>query len=278
MSDLFNTEALQALDDKSELTEMPRVASPALWLILTSLLTICAIALFWCIFGKLNYTVNATGVVFPFAEARPISVPFEGTVHHVIATNGQKLAAGDPIASVRSQLATTTLTSPESGVVLTSKPAETKFVAREPVVWILPQELQLHEREVLAYVPFAHLRKVKIGAKVQVTPADLEREKWGYAVGTVTGIERYPTARQAVAQRLKLAELAAIIPAEQPVYEVRIVLDRGDNGLVWSRKKSQHMAVTTGMPCNVQIIWSQKYVWEVLTGRVESMLETLQGK
>ena len=199
-------------------------------------------------------------------------------MHHVIATNGQKVAAGDPIASVRSQLATTTLTSPESGVVLTSKPAETKFVAREPVVWILPQELQLHEREVLAYVPFAHLRKVKIGAKVQVTPADLEREKWGYAVGTVTGIERYPTARQAVAQRLKLAELAAIIPAEQPVYEVRIVLDRGDNGLVWSRKKSQLMAVTTGMPCNVQIIWSQKYVWEVLTGRVENMLETLQGK
>ena len=251
MAELFNKEALQALDDKSELKEMPRVASPALWLILTSLLTICAIALFWCIFGKLNYTVNATGVVFPFAEARPISVPFEGTVHHVIATNGQKVAAGDPIASVRSQLATTTLTSPESGVVLTSKPAETKF---------------------------AHLRKVKIGAKVQVTPADLEREKWGYAVGTVTGIERYPTARQAVAQRLKLAELAAIVPEGQPVYEVRIVLDRGDNGLVWSRKKSQQMAVTTGMPCNVQIIWSQKYVWEVLTGRVENMLETLQGK
>ena len=278
MSELFNKEALQALDDKSELKEMPRVASPDLWLILTSLLMICALALFWCIFGKLNYTVNATAVVFPFAEARPISVPFEGTVHHVIATNGQKVAAGDPIASVRSQLATTTLTSPESGVVLTSKPAETKFVAREPVVWILPQELQLHEREVLAYVPFAHLRKVKIGAKVQVTPADLEREKWGYAVGTVTSIEQYPTDRQAVAQRLKLAELAAIIPAEQPVYEVRIVLDRGADGLIWSRKKSQNMAVTTGMPCNVQIIWSQKYVWEVLTGRVENMLETLQGK
>jgi multidrug efflux pump subunit AcrA (membrane-fusion protein) len=239
---------------------------------------ICALALFWCIFGKLNYTVNATAVVFPFAEARPISVPFDGTVHHVIATNGQKVAAGAPIASIRSQLATTTLTSPENGVVLTSKPAESKFVAREPVVWILPQELQLHDREVLAYVPFANLRKVKIGAKVQVTPADLEREKWGYAVGTVTGIERYPTARQAVAQRLKLAELAAIIPANQPVYEIRIVLDRGADGLIWSRKKSQNMAVTTGMPCNVQIIWSQKYVWEVLTGRLDNMLETLQGK
>ena len=30
MSEIFNTEALQALDDKSELKEMPRAASPAL--------------------------------------------------------------------------------------------------------------------------------------------------------------------------------------------------------------------------------------------------------
>ena len=42
-------------------------------------------------------------------------------------------------------------------------------------------------------------------------------------------------------------------------------------------KKSQSMAVTTGMPCNVQIIWSQKYVWEVLAGRVENIMESLQG-
>lgn len=278
MAELFNKEALEALDDNSELKEMPRVASPALWLLLTSLLTLCGLALFWCIFGKLNYTVDATAVVFPFAEARPVAVPFEGTVHHVVATNGQKVTAGAAIVSVRSQLATTTLTSPETGIVLTSKPAESKFEAREPVAWILPQELQRHEREVLAYVPFSHLRKVKIGAKVQVTPSDLEREKWGYAVGTVTGIQQYPTDRQAVAQRLKLAELAAIVPEGQPVYEVRIVLDRGADGLVWSRKKSQSMAVTTGMPCRVQIIWSQKYVWEVLTGRVENTFETLRGR
>ena len=134
MSEIFNTEALQALDDKSELKEMPRAASPALWLILSSLLMIGALALFWCIFGKLNYTISATGVVFPFAEARPVSVPFGGTVHHVIATNGQQVTAGTPVVSVRSQLATTTLTAPENGVVLTSKPAESKFDASENII------------------------------------------------------------------------------------------------------------------------------------------------
>lgn len=277
MSEIFNDEALEALDDQSELKEMPRVVSPGLWLVLSTLLLLCGVALFWCMFGKVNYTVRPA-VVFPFAEAKAITVPYGGTVHHVVATNGQEVSAGTPLVSVRSQLATTTLTAPESGVVLTSKPAESKFEPREPVAWILPQEARFHEREVLAYVTFKELRKVKLGAKVQLTPADLEREKWGYAVGTVKGIESYPTNRKMVAQRLKLAELASIIPAEEPVYEVRIVLDRDADGLVWSRQKSEGMAVTTGMPCNVQIIWHRKYVWEVLLGRVENTLNTLQGK
>ena len=278
MSEIFNDEALEALDDRSELKEMPRVVSPGLWLVLSTLLLLCGVALFWCMFGKVNYTVRAQAVVFPFAEAKAITVPYGGTVHHVVATNGQEVAAGTPFLSVRSQLATTTLTAPESGVVLTSKPAESKFEAREPVAWILPQEARFHEREVLAYVTFKDLRKVKLDAKVQLTPADLEREKWGYAVGTVKGIESYPTNRQMVAQRLKLAELASVIPAEEPVYEVRIVLDKDADGLVWSRRKSKEMAVTTGMPCNVQIIWNRKYVWEVLLGRVENTLNTLRGK
>ncbi|MBE6258721.1 MAG: hypothetical protein E7103_12330 [Prevotella sp.] len=278
MSEIFNDEALQALDDRSELKEMPRVVSPALWLVLSTLLLLCGVAIFWCMFGKVNYTVRAQAVVFSFAEAKAITVPYGGTVHHVVATNGQEVAAGTPLLSVRSQLATTTLTAPESGVVLTSKPAESKFEAREPVAWILPQEARFHEREVLAYVTFKDLRKVKLDAKVQLTPADLEREKWGYAVGTVKGVESYPTNRKMVAQRLKLAELASVIPAEEPVYEVRIVLDKDADGLVWSRRKSKEMAVTTGMPCNVQIIWNRKYVWEVLLGRVENTLNTLRGK
>ena len=278
MSELFNQEALQALDDRSEREEMPRVASPALWLLLSAMLVLFAVAIFWCIFGKVNYTVVANAVVFPFAEAKPVTVPYEGTIDHVAAINGQSVRPGDALVTIRSQLVTTTLAAPEAGVALTPKVAESKFAQREPVAWILPQDVLLHEREMLAYVRFNDLRKVKVGSKAQVTPADLEREKWGYAVGTVTGVEKYPTNREAVARRLKLAELAAFLPADQPFYEVRIILDRDEDGLVWSRKKSRDVAVLTGMPCNVQIIWNKKPVWKVLIGRVEDTINTLQGK
>lgn len=165
MSEIFNDEALEALDDQSELKEMPRVVSPGLWLVLSTLLLLCGVALFWCMFGKVNYTVRAQAVVFPFAEAKAITVPYGGTVHHVVATNGQEVSAGTPLVSVRSQLATTTLTAPESGVVLTSKPAESKFEPREPVAWILPQEARFHEREVLAYVTFKELQEGEAGCQ-----------------------------------------------------------------------------------------------------------------
>ncbi len=278
MADLFNKEALQALDDRSEQEEMPRVAAPSLWLMLTALLVLAAVAVFWCVFGTVNYTVTARAVVFPFGEARAVSVPYEGTVDRVLAQNGQGVKVGDALVSVRSQLATTTLTAPLSGVVLTSMTGNSTFHQREPIAWLLPQELQRHDREVLAYVAFKDLRKVKLGAQVQVTPSDLEREKWGYATGTVTRIEPYPTSRTAIAQRLKLAELAAFIPEGEAVYEIHIVLNKGDDGLIWSRKKSQQMAVTTGMPCDVQIIWNQRRVWQVLLGQVENAINTLEGK
>ncbi len=278
MADLFNKEALQALDDRSEQEAMPRVASPSLWLLLTALLVLVAVAVFWCVFGTVNYTVTARAVVFPFGEARAVSVPYEGTVDRVLARNGESVKVGDALVRVRLQLATTTLTAPLSGVVLTSMTANSSFHQREPIAWLLPQELQRHEREVLAYVSFKDLRKVKTGAQVQVTPSDLEREKWGYATGTVSSIAPYPTSRSAIAQRLKLSELAAFIPEGEAVYEVRIVLDKDDDGLVWSRKKSRQMAVATGMPCDVQIIWSKRRVWQVLLGQVENAMNTMEGK
>jgi hypothetical protein len=36
--------------------------------------------------------------------------------------------------------------------------------------------------------------------------------------------------------------------------------------------------MTTGMPCQVQIIWSKRYIWQVLLGQAENTLNSIQGK
>lgn len=133
-------------------------------------------------------------------------------------------------------------------------------------------------RELLVYVTFYDLRKLKIGQQVQVTPADLERESYGYAYGKITAIASLPTTRQAVTQRLKLAPLAAFIPQGEPVYEVNVVLDEKDGKLVWSREKSESLSITTGTLCDVYIITARQPVWRVLVGAVDDSVESLTGK
>lgn len=133
-------------------------------------------------------------------------------------------------------------------------------------------------QEMLVYVSFYDLRKLKIGQQVQVTPADLDRESYGYAYGRITAIEHYPTTREAVAKRLRLAPLAAFIPQGEAVYEVAVVLDKQDGKLIWSREKSRSLTISTGTLCNVYVITERQPVWRVIIGAVDNNVESLTGK
>lgn len=230
MADIFNKEALEALDNHSEAEEMARVASPKLKLVLGAMLAMVAVGIYWCAFGTINDKVTAQGIVFPFGEVTAMGDSAIGTSDRVLVSHGQ--------------------------------------------AWLVPKG-QGHE--MLCYVSFNDLRKLKPGQQVQATPADLQRENWGYAFGTVEGIEQYPTTKEDVIRRLKLDPLAAFINDGEAIYEVRVRLAEKDGHLVWSREKSQHLKVNTGSLCNIQIITEQKPVWRVLIGAVDNSVESFSG-
>lgn len=277
MANLFNKEALEALDDHSEAEEMARVASPRLKLVLGAMVALIVVVLYWCIFGTINYKVTAQGVVFPFGEAAPVSVPYDGVVARTLQSNGSAVASGNDIMEIRNALSTTMVAAPRDGVVISTLPIGSVFKAGDPVAWLLPQTQQMAGREMLCYVTYNDLEKLKLKQQVQATPANKEREKWGYAYGRVVGIEQYPTTRQEIIRRVKLDPLAAFIPDGQAMYEVRVVLDEQNGSLVWSREKSQNVKVGNGALCNIQIITQKKPVWRVLIGAVDNALETVTG-
>lgn len=277
MAEIFNEEALKALDDHSEAEEMARIASPKLVPVLGAMVVMMVVVIGWCIFGTINYKVTAQGVVFPFGEAAPVSVPYDGVVDRCLVGHGGEVTSGTPVLELRNALSVTALTSPRDGVVLHTLPAGTEFKAGQPVAWLMPQDAQMAGREMLCYVTYNDLRELKVGQQVQATPADLQRENWGYAYGRVVGIEHYPTTRKEIVDRMKLDPLAAFIRDGQAVYEVRVALDEQDGGLVWSREKSQQLVVGTGSLCNIQVITKKKPVWRVLVGMVDNSFETVSG-
>ena len=142
----------------------------------------------------------------------------------------------------------------------------------------MPQTQKMSGREMLCYVTYDGLRDLKVGQQVQVTPANRQRERWGYAYGTVVGIEQYPTNRQEIVNRVKLDPLAAFIKDGEAVYEVRVTLDEKNGKLVWSREKSKDVQIGNGSLCDIQIITKKKPVWRVLVGDVENATETTIGK
>ena len=277
MANIFNKEALDALDDHSEAEEMARVASPKLRLVLGAMVAMIIVVGYWCIFGTINYKVTAQGVVFPFGDAAPISVPYDGAVSRVLVSHGTTLPDGAPVMEIRNALSATTVYAPRAGVLIQTLPLGTDFKAGQPVAWMLPQEQKKAGREMLCYVTYDDLRKLKPNQQVQVTPANMERENWGYAYGRLVGIELYPTTRQEIVSRLKLDPLAAFIPDGQPMYEVRVELDEQDGGLVWSREKSRDVSVGNGALCNIQVITQKKPVWRVLVGTVENTVQSVMG-
>ena len=76
---------------------------------------------------------------------------------------------------------------------------------------------------------------------------------------------------------MKLDPLAAFIQDGQAVYEVRVVFDTQDGGLVWSREKSRNVTVGNGALCNIQVITEKKPVWRVLVGTVENTVQSIAG-
>lgn len=278
MADIFNKEALDALDDHSVDKEMARVASPKLILVLAAMVAMIVVVLFWCFFGTINYKVTAQGVVFPFGDATPVSVPNQGTISRCLVEPGDTVSHGIPVVEIHVDSSSTMVVAPRDGVVISTLLPGKQFYAGEPLAWLLPQSHEMSGRELLCYVTYEGVRDLELGQKVQVTPANRERERWGYVYGTVVGIEQYPTTRQEIVNRVKLDPLAVFVEDGQAVFEVRVLLDEKDGNLVWSRKKSKNVKIGNGSLCDIQIITKKQPVWRVLVGAVEYTTETAMGK
>ena len=278
-NNIFNKRSLEALDAKDDIMESARVTRPSLTIVLCAMLVMCAVAGYWCLFGTMNYKVTAQGVVFPHGEPTPLVLPYGGTVERIVTAHGRQVKAGEPLMEVRTDLASTDVRAQKDGVVLTYRQEGEQFNAQEAVVWMMPQESDRMNREMLVYASFSDVRKLKIGQQAQVTPANMEREKWGYAYGKIISIEKYPTTRKEVAQRLKMDALAAFLPADDAIYEVKVLLDKASSpsGLKWSREKAEKIEIPTGTFCNVQVITSKKKVYEVLIGNVEDKMNDMIG-
>ncbi|MCD7926251.1 MAG: hypothetical protein LUI85_16825 [Bacteroides sp.] len=264
---LFRQQAADTFTSPERINEYIRVTGPSLPVFLIALLVCVASACVWLFQGTVTDTVKLSGVIFPHRGVIGVNIPIGGVVTDVFAKRGRYVYQGEKLLGFVQNGASGVVTAPVTGVVLSYKAENEGFNAFESCVYLLPQEESMQNRDLITYVSFKELRKLAIGMEVQVSPADLSREEYGYMIGHIVEIANYPTDKAEAASRFKVEQFASDIFPKETAYEVKVVLDSAPGHpeqIRWSHRHRERINIAVGTFCNLQIVTRKRPVYELI--------------
>jgi HlyD family secretion protein len=145
--------------------------------------------------------------------------------------------------------------SPYGGEVLELKvDAGGAVAAGQPILSI---QLNAHNFELLAYLPSAQAKDVKNGMEVQVSPATIKREEFGFMKGKVVYVSDYPVTSAALMSNFQNEMLVTALTGNGPVTEIRVALEVDpslSSGFQWSTPKGAPVVISSGTLCNIDIV------------------------
>ncbi len=103
--------------------------------------------------------------------------------------------------------------------------------------------------EVEMFVPAYEGKKILPGMSIQVTPSIVQREEYGFMMGTVARVDLFPISREALVSWLKNEKLADSLMSKGPVLSIVGKLDKDPStksGFRWSSAKGADVTVTVG--------------------------------
>jgi HlyD family secretion protein len=126
--------------------------------------------------------------------------------------------------------------------------------AGEPILSIQPDVQNL---ELIAYLPSAQAKDTKIGMEVQISPATIKREEYGFMEGEIEYVADYPATPAALMRNFANEILAKTLSATGAVTEVRAALKadtRTPSGYKWSTSWGPDLILSSGTICTVTVV------------------------
>jgi HlyD family secretion protein len=214
--------------------------------------------------------VKIEGIAFPHKPIMHVSASLDGRVTEVFIKKGDHVTKGDLLLRYTTDGAQRELRSIYSGVVLSHKVQQEQFSALEPCVYLLPHDQVNQMKEIVAFVSYGDLRKLKVGMEVQVTPSDLKREEVGYMYGHITAINELPTSAKEADMLFKLNEFTTAVFSSEAAFMVQIRREdhpKDKSMIRWSHKGGEDIDMKIGTLCSMQIVTRVRPVYELLFNR-----------
>jgi multidrug efflux pump subunit AcrA (membrane-fusion protein) len=309
---IFRKTALERVSTPEQLDQLLPVTSPRGWLALAALGILLLAAVAWGLFGTVTTTVEGQGVLIREDGVKRIVSPRPGVVRAVLVHVGdvvhrrQNLVEFDPryaepaapprqvgptdrrgepggspgareeaVARPRPTVPSDDpyLSSTHYGRVLEVLVAEGSVLQKGSVVVTLEPLLTEH-LEGLLYVPVGDGHKVQPGMRVELSPSTVKKNEFGYLIGTVTKVDRFPSSHEAMMLTLENEELVRSLTGDSPCLRVSVELTPEEtvSGYQWSSSQGPPLELHSGTPCRARITVREQRPIRLLIPTIRDLL------
>ncbi|NDD29362.1 MAG: HlyD family efflux transporter periplasmic adaptor subunit [Proteobacteria bacterium] len=257
------TEARKTISSPEQLDQLMTVTSPQGWLGLWATIALLATLVLWGIYGEIPLQVEGPGMLLYGGGLRTVSCVNAGRVLDVLVKPGDTVELGQVVMRVQSltqypATATTPITSPFAGTV-TQIMAKPGAVVQVGDTLMNTASVNDHLEAVL-YLPLDKGKKVVVGQAVQVTVSTVDREKYGYLVGTIKEVATYASTNELMRETLGNENLVQLFQSggayQGAPLKIKVRL-QGDlstpSGYHWSSDQGPPFAISPGTVCTAAI-------------------------
>lgn len=260
---IFRKVALERLSSPEQLDQLLRVTTPQGWLALLALLGLIITVVAWSFSDTIPTQVLGQGILIRGGQLTRVVPPAAGQVATTAVRAGDLVAQGQPIAQIVPQSSAAgephTIASPLAGrVVDISVGPGSSVQAGVPIATIEDTGRPL---EAIIYMPAASGANVRPGMQVQVSPANLSRQEYGFLRGTVRSVGAYPATFESMLLVLANEQLVREFLAAGTPIELRIDLELDPStpsGYRWSSSGGPPFAINSGSLCQATITLSEQ--------------------
>ncbi len=294
---LFRKVALERLSSPEQLDQLLTVTTPRGWVALIGLGCLLIGVILWSIFGTISTQVNGQGVLIKGGGISDVIALSEGQIADIRVVAGDHVHKGEVIARMdhteiteqicdmefdlqeikngivngnadklereidhlkeRLEIDSRVVSSYE-GRVLEVKVQKGDFIdLGSPVVSLELEGDTVKNLEAVVYIPLEEGKKILPGMDVQIAPTIVKKEEYGFMMGRVVSVSKYPVTYREMMRVLGKDELVQMLLGKGAPIEVRVDLipDEGMlSGYKWSSKEGPDMKMTSGTLCASSII------------------------
>lgn len=244
------------------------VTTPAAFGLVIALVAAIAGCL-WLFAGQISVKASGIGIVVNPPGNVQVYADASGTVGSEIIQTGEKVAAGDVIATITTPDNTEVpVYAPIDGTVVSEFSAEYALISEgAPLVSIAPNTGPM---VAMLFLPAAAVADVAAGQRVEVSPDTVDVTREGYLIGTVKSVDALPITVERLALLLGDDGLLNGLLAEGPVQEVLVEFEQDAQaplGLKWSGSGPADEAdVQSGTIVTGKIVLKNQTPWQAFTG------------